>query len=127
MEIDKPSLRKISSLCDDSTSTTAPDLSDSCSSSDEDIPLDGLKNDISDVETGAKEAKNLQITERFIYSYRELKRQKTFFFVRREYINYHYRAHEQMTAIMCLKSLFILHNETMNILSHIIPGIYFAL
>ena len=28
---------------------------------------------------------------------------------------------------MCIKSLFMLHNETMNILSHFLPGIYFVI
>ena len=51
---------------------------------------------------------------------------QTLWFCKRDHILYNYRAHENMTTWMCLKSFFYLHNETMSILSHFLPGIYFS-
>ena len=63
-------------------------------------------------------------SNRTIYSLKELKRIKKLFFVEKEHIEVGYRAHENMTAGMCVKSLCQMHNETLNIYTHLLPAVY---
>ena len=62
-----------------------------------------------------------------IYTLRELKRRKDLFFIKRDFIRYGYRAHNDMTFTRCTSTLCMVHNETMNVYSHLIPGLYFIL
>lgn len=68
--------------------------------------------------------KALVSENRTIYTLRELKRLKKLFYVERDFIKIGYRAHENMTAGMCLRSLCQMHNETSSILTHALPAIY---
>ena len=47
------------------------------------------------------------------------------YFLYREYIAYGYRAHPNMNAMMCTKSMFTCHCETTNIWTHLLPALYF--
>ena len=42
-----------------------------------------------------------------------------------KYIKHGYRAHRNMDACKCTKSLFTLHNETLSIWTHLLATIYF--
>ena len=41
-----------------------------------------------------------------------------------DYIDVGYRAHPNMSVCMCTKSLCQMHNETMNIYTHLLPAFY---
>jgi adiponectin receptor len=101
------------------SSISCDNHSEDSSSENEDIPLSVLPSDLESPTTS-----DIFDEYKLLYTYKELKQSKLFF-VKRDHIKYHYRAHPQMTASMCLQSLFTLHNETMNVLSHLIPGLYF--
>ena len=67
----------------------------------------------------------LEDTNRFIHSLRSVKTLKDVFYVRKKYIKHGYRAHKVMTYGKLTKSLFMLHNETFNIWSHLLCGLYY--
>ncbi|TNV76693.1 hypothetical protein FGO68_gene1561 [Halteria grandinella] len=62
---------------------------------------------------------------RFIHSLRGVKKMKDVFYVRKRHIKHGYRAHECMTVGKCSKSLFMLHNETFNVWTHLLCGLYY--
>ncbi len=64
-------------------------------------------------------------SSRFIYPLRTVKTLKDVFYVRKKYIKHGYRAHHAMTYATCTRSLFMLHNETANIWTHLLCGIYY--
>ena len=79
-----------------------------------------------DMESGSKmDSLNSGDPNRMVYSLRELKKKDNLFYIKRDYIKYGYRAHENMTFRRCSSSLCVVHNETMNVYSHLIPGLYF--
>ena len=45
-------------------------------------------------------------------------------FFRVQFLRFGYRYHPEMDFCMCTKSLFQLHNQTMNVYTHMIPAIY---
>ena len=47
------------------------------------------------------------------------------FFLRVPYIRFGYLYHKNLDALMCVKSLFPLHNQTMNVFTHFLPALYF--
>jgi hypothetical protein len=83
--------KRIADICE----TTAEASSDSASDGEE-LEFAKCPNQVtSDLEGGTlpTEATDKADETRFIYSYRELKALKTVFFVKRDYILHHYRAH----------------------------------
>ena len=62
---------------------------------------------------------------KFIHSLRGVKKLKDVFYVKKKHIKYGYRAHEKMTFGKCTKSLMMLHNETFNVWTHLICGLYY--
>ena len=64
---------------------------------------------------------------KIIYTLKELRKKDNLFFVKRDYIRYGYRAHENMTFGMCTKTVCQVHNETGNVFTHLLPGIYFLI
>ena len=50
---------------------------------------------------------------------------KNVFYVRIKHIKYGYRTCEHMTTGKCVRSLFMVHNETFNVWTHLISGIYY--
>ena len=71
-----------------------------------------------------REVQALVTSNRSVYTLKELKRIKKLFFVEKEHIEVGYRAHENMTAKMCCRSVCQVHNETFNIWSHMLPAVY---
>ena len=63
--------------------------------------------------------------EKFIFSLRAVKKKKDVFFVRKKYIKHGYRAHQCLTVGKCSQSLFMMHNETFNVWTHLVGGIYY--
>ncbi|CDW83515.1 progestin and adipoq receptor family member 3-like [Stylonychia lemnae] len=61
----------------------------------------------------------------FINPLRRVKKMKNVFYVRIKYIRHGYRAHRSLSACNCTASLFMLHNETFNVWTHLAGGIYF--
>ena len=80
---------------------------------------------IGDIESCKHEAPANTDPDKLIYTLRELKRNKHLFFVKRDFIRYGYRAHEDMNFKRCTSTMCMVHNETMNVYSHLIPGLYF--
>ena len=80
--------------------------------------LAGNNTTVSDTESQPDDPK-------FIYSLRGIKKLKNMFYVRVKYIKYGFRAHPNMTVGKCLRSLFMLHNETFNVWTHLISGSYY--
>jgi hypothetical protein len=83
-----------------------------------------------DIEISGKENFSVELDcqepVKFIFSLVELKQMRDIFFVKRDFITVGYRAAcPCLTAAMCNKSIFMLHNETMNIWSHMLPAFYF--
>ena len=81
--------------------------------------------DQGDLESGCKTCSPKSNPDKMIYTLKELKKKEHLFYVKRDFIRYGYRAHEDMNFKRCTSSLCMVHNETMNIYSHLIPGIYF--
>ena len=54
-------------------------------------------------------------------------KQMPHWFYRVPHTRFGYRYHPAMDACMCTKSLFQLHNQTMNIYTHLLPAVYFAI
>jgi len=83
----------------------------------------------------SKTVEPLEFPDKTIYSYRELmelnnftySKQMPHWFFRIPYCRFGYRYHPAMDTCMCTKSLFQLHNQTMNIYTHLLPAIYFAI
>ena len=71
-----------------------------------------------------QEIQALVQSDKTIYSLKELKRIKKLFFMERRHIEVGYRAHPKMTVGMCTRSICQLHNETMNIYTHMLPAFY---
>ena len=63
-------------------------------------------------------------SDKTVYSLKELKRIKKLFFMEKKHIEVGYRAHPKMTVRMCTRSICQLHNETMNIYTHMLPAVY---
>ena len=63
--------------------------------------------------------------QKFIFSLRAVKKKKDVFFVRKKYIKHGYRAHQCLTVGKCSQSLFMMHNETFNVWTHLAGGIYY--
>ena len=64
-------------------------------------------------------------SHRFIHPLRTVKTLKDVFYVRKKFIKHGYRAHHEMTYKKCTLSLFMLHNETVNVWSHLLCGLYY--
>jgi len=60
-----------------------------------------------------------------VHSLRAVKKLKDAFYVRKKYIKHGYRAHPHMTFEKCTKSIFMLHNETFNIWSHLLCAFFY--
>lgn len=65
------------------------------------------------------------LSHRFIHPLRTVKTLKDVFYVRKKFIKHGYRAHPSMTYTKCTLSLFMLHNETVNVWSHLLCGLYY--
>jgi len=61
-----------------------------------------------------------------IFTLDELTAAKKLFFIPKLFITEGYRANENFTFCKCSKTLFMVHNETANIWSHLLPGFYFC-
>ena len=46
-------------------------------------------------------------------------------FFRIQHLRFGYRYHPNYDFCMCTKSLFQMHNQTMNVFTHLIPSLYF--
>ena len=65
--------------------------------------------------------------ERIIYNLQDLKAlKKQLFFVRTQYVSEGYRACPCMTVKKASSTLFMIHNETLNVWTHLVPVFYYS-
>ena len=80
-----------------------------------------------DIEAGVSYITKFIDAKKIIYDLKELKPiLKEIYFCKREFIKYGYRANPNMTACMCLKTMFMCHCESGSVWTHLLSALYFV-